>query len=90
MYLIPLNQVESVELVIHALKAAGGMADCDVCPARRVCMKQCLTIAAAVEKMFADGSLPALTEKASGEETKTRKSGARKAPEAGPTLKIIK
>ena len=31
MFLIPLNQVESVDLVIHALRAAGGEADCTMC-----------------------------------------------------------
>jgi len=58
MYLIPLSQPESVELVIHALRAAGGEADCDSCPVRRVCTKQCLTIAAAVAQMVAAGTLP--------------------------------
>ena len=48
MYLIPLSQPQSVELVIHALRVAGGEADCSGCPVRRVCTKQCLTIAAAV------------------------------------------
>jgi hypothetical protein len=60
MIFIPLNQHESVELVIHALRAAGGEADCSVCPARRVCMKQCLTIAAAVQEMVSSGTLPSL------------------------------
>ena len=58
MYLIPLNRPESVELVVHALRMAGGEADCSSCPAHRVCMKQCLTIAAAVAKMVAAGTLP--------------------------------
>ncbi|PLX81435.1 MAG: hypothetical protein C0616_03810 [Desulfuromonas sp.] len=60
MYLIPLNQLESVELVIHALKVAGGEADCSTCPARKVCMKQCLTIAAAIENMIGTETLPHL------------------------------
>ncbi len=60
MFFIPLNQIESVELVIHALRAAGGEADCEVCPAKRVCMKQCLTVAAAIEKMAREGTLPTL------------------------------
>jgi len=60
MFFIPLSQVESVELVIHALRAAGGQADCSGCPATRVCMKQCLTIAEAVQKMVQTGTLPAL------------------------------
>lgn len=64
MYFVPLSQLESVELVIHALRAAGGQADCSHCPARRVCMKQCLTIAEAVARMAADGSLPFIGEQA--------------------------
>jgi hypothetical protein len=59
MYLIPLGQPESVELVIHALRAAGGEADCTSCPVRRVCTKQCLTIAAAVAQIDCCGH-PAL------------------------------
>jgi hypothetical protein len=62
MFLIPLNQIESVQLVAHALRVAGGAADCSACPAARVCMKQCLTIAEAVERMLRDGTLPALGE----------------------------
>jgi hypothetical protein len=62
MFLIPLSQPESVALVVHALKMAGGEADCSTCPARRVCMKQCLTIAAAVENMLREGTLPTLGE----------------------------
>ena len=60
MYLLPLNQIESVELVVHALRVAGGEADCSSCPVRKVCMKQCLTIAGAVATMLADGLLPSL------------------------------
>ncbi len=60
MFFIPLSQVESVELVIHALKMAGGQADCSSCPARRVCMKQCLTIAESVSQMVQNGTLPAI------------------------------
>jgi hypothetical protein len=60
MFFIPLNQIESVQLVIHALRAAGGEADCTTCPARRVCMKQCLSIADAVTRMVDAGTLPNL------------------------------
>jgi len=60
MFLIPLNQLESVELVIHSLKMAAGEADCTTCPAYKVCMKQCLTIAAAVEDMLRMDALPRL------------------------------
>ena len=62
MFFIPLNQIESVQLVVNALKMAGGEADCSTCPAVKVCMKQCLSIAASVEKMAAEGALPALRE----------------------------
>lgn len=58
MFFIPLSQIESVELVIHSLKTAGGEADCQSCPASKVCMKQCLTIAKAIEEMFGEGALP--------------------------------
>lgn len=60
MFFIPLNQIESVELVIHALRVAGGEADCSSCPARRVCMKQCLGIAESIQRMTSDGTLPRL------------------------------
>ncbi|WP_321367543.1 hypothetical protein [uncultured Desulfuromusa sp.] len=58
MYFVPLSQLESVELLIHSLKAAAGEADCSMCPVRKVCMKQCLTIAGSVEQMLQDGNLP--------------------------------
>ncbi|PLY02342.1 MAG: hypothetical protein C0622_05675 [Desulfuromonas sp.] len=58
MYFVPLSQIESVELLIHSLKAAGGEADCTMCPAYKVCMKQCLTIAESVEQMLKIGALP--------------------------------
>jgi len=64
MYFVPLSQEESVELLIHSLKAAAGEADCSMCPAYRVCMKQCLTIATAVEQMYQNGSLPRIGEDA--------------------------
>lgn len=62
MFFIPLSQIESVELVIHSLKAAGGEADCQSCPASKVCMKQCLTIAGAIEQMFGEGTLADIDE----------------------------
>lgn len=62
MFFIPLSQVESVELVIHALRMAGGQADCSTCPARRVCMKQCLAIADSVDRMVQAGVLPTFSE----------------------------
>lgn len=58
MYLIPLNQIESVDLVIHALRAAGGEADCTMCPVRKVCTKQCLSVADGIMQMVATNTLP--------------------------------
>ncbi len=60
MYLVPLSHLESVELLIHCLRAAGGQADCTMCPAYRVCMKQCLAVANSVEQMLQQGTLPML------------------------------
>lgn len=60
MFLIPLNQLESVELVVHALRAAGGAADCSVCPVRKVCMKQCLAVADGIQQLLTSNSLPCL------------------------------
>ena len=60
MYFVPLSQLESVELLVHSLKAAAGEADCTMCPAFKVCMKQCLTIASSVEQMLQSGTLPQL------------------------------
>ena len=62
MFFIPLSQIESVELVIHSLKAAAGEADCRSCPASKVCTKQCLAIARAIEQMFGEGALPGADE----------------------------
>jgi hypothetical protein len=58
MYFIPLNQTESVALVIHALRVAAGTADCTTCPVRRVCMKQCATLGDAIERMWQGGIIP--------------------------------
>jgi len=58
MFLIPLNQIESVDLVIHALRAAGGEADCTMCPVRKVCTKQCLAVAGGIQQMVATNTLP--------------------------------
>ena len=60
MFLIPLNQIESVDLVIHALRAAAGEADCSMCPVRKVCTKQCLSIAEGIQQMVATNSLPSM------------------------------
>jgi hypothetical protein len=92
MYLIPLNQIESVELVIHALKAAGGQADCTSCPAHRVCMKQCLSIAEAVERMLTDETMPLLDPLAEKPASFSPKSSpvAAAEPPGGGHLKLIK
>ena len=60
MFLIPLNQIESVDLVIHALRAAAGEADCSMCPVRKVCTKQCLSVADGIQQMVATNSLPSM------------------------------
>lgn len=70
MYFVPLSQLESVELLIHSLRAAAGEADCSICPARKVCMKQCLVIADSVEQMMRNGTLPEIGEKQDEPETK--------------------
>ena len=85
MYFIPLSQAESVDLVIHALRAAGGEADCSGCPAYRVCTRQCLAIAAAVEDMARNGSLPAI--ELEKEEVSSQESAG---PKSTPGLKVIK
>jgi hypothetical protein len=58
MFFIPLNQAESVELVIHSLRVAAGTADCTTCPVRRVCMKQCATLGESIERMWQGGAIP--------------------------------
>lgn len=93
MYFVPLSQIESVELLIHALRMAAGEADCSGCPAYRVCMKQCLTIAGNVEGMLKDGSLPSTSFDHTSEETtqkkeKSAQSGVRAGKKAG--LKVVK
>ncbi|MBE0597230.1 MAG: hypothetical protein IH614_08175 [Desulfuromonadales bacterium] len=92
MFFIPLNQPESVELVIHALRAAGGEADCTVCPARRVCMKQCLTVAAAVERMLQSSTLPVVGEELEPSPASPPSEGAEAAPAPAPRrqLKLVK
>jgi hypothetical protein len=60
MFLIPLHQIESVDLVIHALRAAGGAADCSMCPVRKVCTRQCLAVAEGIQRMVATNSLPSM------------------------------
>jgi hypothetical protein len=88
MFLIPLNQPESVALVIHALRVAGGEADCGTCPVQRVCMKQCLTIAASLDDMYQSGSLPTAGTPPAQEQSAEP---PQKPPETGPGhLKVIK
>ncbi len=67
MYFVPLSQLESVELLVHSLKAAAGEVDCSMCPVRKVCMQQCLTIARTVEKMLQTGTLPQLSDNENGD-----------------------
>jgi len=88
MFLIPLNQLESVELVVHALRMAGGQADCTTCPARKVCMKQCLSVADGIAQMMETGALPRLD----GEEqpSSPEPSAETESPEPGGHLRRIK
>ncbi len=88
MFLIPLNQVESVELVIHALRVAGGTADCSTCPVHKVCTRQCLAVADGIERLLSNDSLPSLGP-ASGEAP----TAPPREPEpggGGPRLRIVK
>jgi len=93
MFLIPLNQLESVELVVHALRMAGGQADCTTCPARKVCMKQCLSVADGIAQMMETGALPRLDgqEQPSPPETSAEpESPETESPEPGGHLRRIK
>ncbi|WP_303721848.1 hypothetical protein [Malonomonas rubra] len=95
MYFVPLSQLDSVELLVHSLKAAGGEADCPMCPAYKICMKQCLTIARAVEKMLLEGTLPQIGGEPPPEPLKTHnpKPDPDKPPGGGSgkgRLKIVK
>ncbi|MCD4688728.1 MAG: hypothetical protein K8R55_05260 [Desulfuromonadaceae bacterium] len=94
MFFLPLNQPESVALVIHSLRVAGGEADCSTCPVRRVCMKQCLTIANSLQQMIDEGNLPSLEEDSLPEEAPVEAaaelSEAPQPPQKGSHLKIIK
>lgn len=89
MFLIPMNQIESVDLVIHALRVAGGDADCTTCPVRKVCMKQCLAVADGIQRLVATNSLPRL-----GEDEPKPSGPAPEAPGPAPSggghLRIIK
>jgi hypothetical protein len=93
MYFVPLSQLESVELLIHSLKAAAGEADCSMCPARKVCMKQCLTIANSVEQMLISGAIPqmgeAVTEASALDPDEDPKPPSPGAPRRGG-LKVVK
>ncbi len=88
MFLIPLNQIESVDLVIHALRAAGGEADCRMCPVRKVCNKQCLSIADGIRQMVATNSLPNMTP--SGEDIDEEPPDGPDRGGSKPHLRIIK
>lgn len=91
MYFVPLSQLESVELLVHSLKAAAGEADCTMCPARKVCMKQCLAIANSVEQMLQSGTIPQLSEghmEDSDAETDIEKSPVR--PKGNSGLRVVK
>ena len=88
MYLIPLNQIESVDLVIHALRSAGGEADCTMCPVRKVCTKQCLAVAEGIQQMVATGTLPSMEKFSIGpdEDPPDNPPGGG----SGPNLRVVK
>jgi hypothetical protein len=92
MYFVPLTQLESVELLVHSLKAAAGEADCTMCPSRRVCMKQCLTIATSIEQMLEGGTLPQFSENHNEEPEMSSDDDSN--PPAGPAgksgLRVVK
>jgi hypothetical protein len=91
MFLIPLNQIESVDLVIHALRAAGGEADCTMCPVRKVCTKQCLTVAEGIQQMVATNTLPNM-DMLQGTTSEEPKDGPEDPDSggSGPHLRIVK
>jgi hypothetical protein len=89
MFFVPLNQIESVELVIHALRAAAGQADCSVCPVRKVCTQQCLTIADAIETMASSGMLPDIDPDPDDSPPKPPKNGP-SGKDSGAFLKVVK
>jgi len=87
MFLIPMNQIESVDLVIHALRAAAGEADCSVCPVRKVCMQQCLSLAEGIQRLVESNSLPrmGMDEDSEAEEPETRPPSG-----GGAKLRVVK
>lgn len=97
MYFVPLSQLESVELLVHSLRAAAGEADCTMCPAYKVCMKQCLTVADSVDQMLQGGTLPYIGEEAAaGEDGLSSEPDLEPDPKpptaspSGPRLKVVK
>jgi hypothetical protein len=93
MYFVPLSQLESVELLVHSLRVAAGEADCSTCPARKVCMKQCMTLADSVDKMLQGGTLPYIGDEATAEEDEALFETDPEPPaprSSGPRLKIVK
>ena len=72
---------------------AGGEGDCSSCPAGHVCMKQCLSIADSIDRMFASGalsgdSLAGAMGKSEDEKGATEKKGSKTVKKPG--LKVIK
>ena len=93
MYFIPLNQTESVQMVINALRIAGGTSDCSLCPASRVCSKQCLAVADAVASMLEHDILPVVEAWPTSEKmqkTDHQNDGCASRPGARASLHIVK
>lgn len=88
MYFVPLSQLESVELLVHSLKAAAGEADCTMCPAFKVCMKQCLVIANSIEQMLQSGTLPEIGE--ASEDVSEAEPETDPDPPSGGGLRLVK
>ncbi len=92
MYFIPLNQTESVQMVINALRIAGGTSDCSLCPASRVCSKQCLAVADAVAGMLERDILPVVDVWPTSEKTPKngQNDGCTSRPGTRASLHIVK
>lgn len=90
MFLIPLNQIESVDLVVHALRVAGGEADCSMCPVRKVCTKQCLAVAEGIQQMVVTNTLPYMGQDHAAHEEDLDGSEEPGSGGAGSHLRIVK
>lgn len=88
MFFVPLSQIESIDLIIHALRISAGEADCTTCPVRKVCDKQCLTLAEGIQQLVATNSLPRIDSEAGPQ----GKDHSEEPKDSGPSahLRIVK